>query len=105
ALMGAVGFVLPVACANVANLLLARSAARAQEISIRVSLGATRWRVARQLLVESGLLAGIAGTLGFAFSLAGVWVFSKAVADITFPYYIQWTMDGRVLWFVAAMCL
>jgi len=105
ALMGAVGFVLLVACANVANLLLARSAGRSREISVRVSLGATRWRIVRQLLVESGLLAAIAGTLGFGFSLAGVWLFSRAVAGITFPYYIQWTIDGRVLWFVAEVCL
>jgi putative ABC transport system permease protein len=105
ALMTGVGFVLLVACANVANLLLARSVNRSREMSIRVSLGATRWRMVRQLLVESGLLAGIAGTLGFSCSLAGVWLFSKAVAGITFPYYIQWTIDGRVLRFVAAVCL
>jgi putative ABC transport system permease protein len=57
------------------------------------------------LLVESGLLAGIAGMLGFGLSLAGVSLFAKAVAGIHFPYYIQWTIDGRVLWFTAALCL
>jgi putative ABC transport system permease protein len=105
ALMVAVGFVLLVACANVANLLLARSVSRSHEMAVRASLGATRWRMVRQLLVESALLAVIAGMSGFAFSLAGVWLFAGAVAGITFPYYIQWTMDGRVLWFVAAVCL
>lgn len=105
ALMGGVALVLLVACANVANLLLVRSANRSREISIRGSLGASRWRIVRQLIVESSLVAATAGALGFGFSLAGMWVFARAVADITFPYYIQWTMDGRVLWFVTALCL
>ena len=112
-LMGAVGFVLLIACANVANLLLARAALRSREVAIRASLGATRWRIVRQLFVESLLLATIAGAIGLVLSVYGVRYFGVMFAGMeqgapdrmVMPYWVNLGMNGTVFAFVAALCL
>jgi predicted permease len=104
-LQGAVVFVLLIACANVANLLLARSANRSQEMSVRAALGASRWRVVRQLLIESVMLACLAGVAGFGLAVAGVSWFDAATQDVGKPYWMEFTMDGTVFAFIAAVCL
>jgi predicted permease len=101
ALMGAVWFVLLIACANIANMLLARAVARSREISIRAALGASRWRVIRQLLVESVMLSMTGGVLGWLLSIWGVRVFDRAAASGNGrPLNIDFSMDAHVLVFL-----
>ncbi len=103
-LLGAVSFVLLIACVNVANLLLARSSARAKEIAIRTALGAGRWRVIRQLMVESVLLGLLGGAAGLAVAFEGNRAL-VAMSPVELPGLGAAGLDGRVLAFAFAVSL
>jgi len=97
-LLGAVGFILLIACANVASLMLARSQGRAREMAVRAALGAKRWRLVRQLLSDGIVLAVIGGVLGILLAAWGVAAF-LALAPSWFPLREQIKLDGTVLAF------
>ncbi|MGH9734815.1 MAG: ADOP family duplicated permease [Candidatus Acidiferrales bacterium] len=104
-LMGMVGLVLLIACANLASLLIARGEARQREIAVRLAMGAGRWRLTRQLLTESLLIAGAGGAAGLAL---GSWCLKALIAAI--PPEVGMTglatgLDLRILWFALALTL
>ncbi len=104
-LMAAVGFILLIACVNVANLLLARSSTRQKEVAVRGSLGASHWQVFRQFLVESLTLALIGGVLGTALGMVMMKIFMAALPQYTLPSEADVRLSVPVLLFTFAATL
>jgi predicted permease len=100
-LLGAVGFVLLIACSNIAGLMLARTAGRVREIAVRVAMGAGRWRLMRQTMAESALLAAGGAAAGLALAYAGVQAL-LALAPQSAVTGLGARLDPQVLWFTAA---
>src|SRR3982751_3805697 len=107
AALGAVFVVLLIACVNVMNMQFGRAALRAKELAIRSALGASRWRLVRQMLTESLVVAVFGAIGGTAIAFWGVDMFDKVVKAAPFPppYWWQFTIDGRVLIFTLAITL
>jgi putative ABC transport system permease protein len=103
-LLGAVGLVLLISCANVANLVLAHGSTRVRELTVRGALGATRWRIARQLLAESILLAAIGGGAGLTLAWWGLSAL-RAATPATVPRAALIAVDWRVFLFTASAAL
>ena len=103
-LLGAVGMMLLIGCVNIANLLLARAAGRQREIAVRQAMGASRWRLIRQMLTESVLLALVAGSVGVIGAAANLRLLLE-LAPSRLPRLAEVGIDARVLVFSMAVCV
>ena len=104
-MLGAVFFVLLIACANVANLLLDRAAHKSKDVGIRTALGASRLAVVRQFLTEAFVLSALGGVLGTAVAWLGITLFNRAIVDTQPPFFIDIALHPPVLLFVALVSL
>jgi len=104
-MLAAVGFVLLIVCANVANMMLSRALGRKREISIRVALGASRWNVIRLMLIESLLLSVVGGAFGLGLAALGVHWFDLSTQDVGKPYWVLFKIDYAVFGYFALLCV
>src|SRR6185436_760904 len=107
AMLGAVIVVLMIACVNVMNMQFGRAALRAKELAIRGALGATRWRIVRQMLTESFLVAGMGALVGVLMAYWCIDLLIRATDALPFPlaYWVQFKIDGPVLLFTVTIVL
>ena len=104
-MLGAVGFVLLIACANVANLLLDRAAHRTKEIGIRTALGASRLAVVRQFLAEALILSAMGAVIGIGIAEVGTRLFMRAISDTEVPFFIDIRLHPPVFLFIVGVTL
>src|SRR3954471_21314688 len=102
-MLGAVFFVLLIACANVANLLLDRAAHRTKEVGVRTALGASRVAIVRQFISEAFVLSALGGLLGTGIAYGGIIAFNRAIADTQPPFFIDIRLHPPVLLFIAGV--